>query len=411
MRKPLRVCLSLVFWVGFGSTGDGGALGETPAKFPEASDGNAGIVVLPVGSAVADDPEGLEVHLSPHDDPSVELSYPAGAWFHPPPGHYRIWLQGGWRMTPFSGLIGHSGAGSMRAVLPIAEAGRVRLPEGLAAAPDLELHLLHAGSYLEAGFLRWELSIRKPVSEVGDGVLMPLGKAVGALWDARRKRYVALSRPFVVRGQKTVEVPLSEPGGGALLMAELKRETPAKTAADLEARMAVKQGAEERPADLHVQTTDKVFAFWYGLAPGPADLKGETGQDVLLAQKLDLRAGKITAIQADLKHRPDLDVQLSLPASLWDGELALQVRELPTGEILEHRAIERTAGRVYRFERTHPTLLDVELQTRIGSYSRRVDLGPGEDGFLLLKLQVITVKGVGELLAEPAPLGRTPGSR
>ncbi|MES1245438.1 MAG: hypothetical protein ABUT39_27790 [Acidobacteriota bacterium] len=384
------------------------ALGEPPARFPDPGDGVSGIVVLPAdpdreaGGFL--DPEGLEVHLSPDDDPSVELGYPAGAWFQPPPGHYRIWLQGGWRMTPFAGLISYSGAGSMRAMAAIGEAGRVRLPEDLAADPDLELHLLHAGSYLEAGFLRWELSIRRPVSEVGDGVLLPVGKAVGALWDPERKRYVALSRPFLVRGHGTVEVPLAQPGGGAFLVAELQRDTPAETASDLGARMAVRQGDGERPADLQVQTTDKVFAFWYGLTPGPADLRGETVQDVLLSTKLDLRAGRITDIHADLRHRPDLDVQLSLPAFLWDGGLALEVRELPAGEVLEHRALERTVGRVYRFERTHPTRLEVELQTALGPYSSEVDLSSGEDGFLLLKLQVIKLKGIAELFASgPGP--------
>ena len=396
MRKVLPVCsLSLVLWVGHGSTGDGWALWEPP-KFPDASDVYGGIAVLPMDSD--HDPEGLEVHLAPVDNPGVDLSYPAGSWFEPPPGRYRIRLQGGWRMTPFSGLISHSGAGALRVALPLGEAGRVRLPEDLDVAPDLELHLLHAGDYLEEEFLRWELSIRKPAFEVGDGVLMPVGKAVSALWDPGKERYVALSRPFPVRGHQTVEVPLQEPGGAALLVAELKRDTPANTAADLDARIVVKQGAEERPADLHVQTADKVFAFWYGLTPGPADLRGETGQDVLLSQKLDLRAGRITDVHADLKHRPDLDVQLSLPATLWNEDLALEIRELPTGEILEHRTLERTAGRMYRFERVHPTLLDVEIQTGLGSCSRTVDLSSGEDGFLLLKAQTITLKGVFDLL-------------
>jgi hypothetical protein len=386
MRNPLHASLALVLGIGFGSMDYAGALGE---PLPEAP--RAGILVLPRGSdPEADGPgsldsEGLEAHLASYHDPAVELSYPAGSWFEPPPGLYRIWLQGGWRMTPFSSVISFSGAGTLRSVLPLGEAGRVRLPGDLSAVPNLELHLLHAGGYREAGFMRWEIAIRRPLSEVVEGVLMPVGKAVGALWDAKHGRYVALSRPFVVRGHETVEVPLKPPGGGALLVAELKRDGMAETAADLEARMVVKQKAGERPADLYVLTTDRVYAFWYRLRPGAADLTGVTGQDFLPPRKLDLRPGRIESVHAELKHRPNLDVQLSLPDSLWRGGLALEVRNLSTGEILDHRSLEKTAARLYRFERVQPALLEVELQTRLGSCSRQVDLSSGEDGFLLLK--------------------------
>lgn len=400
-QRVLAVCLSLVLWTSLG----GQVAGAPPETYmpegPGVINGKAALVGLPVrydslaGSIDYLDPAGLEVHLTPAGDPDTELVFPAGSWVQPPAGRYRIWLEGDWRMTPFSGLIvwgAPVAKGGMVTAKPVETAGRVKLSPEADVAPHMDLHLLHAGSYLEAGFPRWEISRRKPAAKVGEGVLMPAGRAVGALWDRKSGRYVELSRPFEVRGRRTVEIPLEKPEGGAHLVVEVERHFIADAAADLEVGLAVTQEGGERAPDLAVFTTDKIYAFWYGLAPGSTKLKGESQREFLESRQLELQPGRIERLQATMKPRPALDVQLELPSGLRHGRPAVEIRRLPTGEILDHRALGPIAGSL-RFEALPPALLRVELQTDLGSFSREVDLSSGKDGYLLLKPELITLTG------------------
>lgn len=364
---------------------------ESMKKYlPEERD-NA-LILLPgryAGGRLAEilNPAGLEARFSLQDDPGVELAYPAGSWAEPPPGWYRYWLQGDWRMTPYAGLLSFSGQGSMKAVLPLVEAGRVTLRED-DASPGLELRLLHAGSYREGPFLRWEISPRRAVDEIGDGVLLPVGKAVGALWDPGEKKYVALSRPFEVRGRRTVEVPLSRPAGGTHLVAEIRRDpTPSPDPEDLEAELAVRRDRGDLPPDLTVQTADKIYAAWYGLAPGPAELRVKSRQ-TFFDRKMDLAPG-IEWVEGQLEPRPALDVELKLPPLLRRDRLGLEVRRLPSGEIVAKHPLP--PGRYeHRFEGLPPALLEVYLRTSLGSISRQVDLSSNRDRLLRLKPELAT---------------------
>src|SRR5262245_54059691 len=160
-----------------------------------------GVRAMPWSFATGDfeDPAGLEVHLSPTDDPDTELVYPCGSWFQPPPGSYLFWIEGPWRMSAYSGLFG---AGDGQTIsLSVGDAGRVVLParEVETASGDLVLELLQAATPHLGKFVQREIVRRRPVRELGEGLLMPEGKAVAALWDRKKRRFVALSRPFEVK--------------------------------------------------------------------------------------------------------------------------------------------------------------------------------------------------------------------
>lgn len=367
---------------------------------PGVIDGNSAVAVLP-GDYKDDkfagflDPAGLEVRLTPTDDSGVELAYPAGTWFVPPKGHYRMWLQGNWQMSRVSQVVAWgpvAGTGGRISTTTVVPAGLVNLPPGLETSPDLDLHLLHAGSYLEGDFARTELSIRRATTEVGNGVLLPEGKAVGALWDPKGRRYVALSRPFDVRARRTVEVPLRQPGEAADLVVQLTRKTMALRTPDMEVKLAVRQQGSDRPADLAVFTAERVFGFWYDLPAGPAELVGEGREDIVPVQSLQLQAGKIERVTAQMAPRPALEVQLDLPSRLLHENPVLEVRQLPSGEVLERRALKPESG-TERFEKLPAAPLRVDLQTAIGAFSGKADLSSGRDGFLLLKPDVITLAG------------------
>jgi hypothetical protein len=191
----------------------------------------------------------------------------------------------------------------------VGEAGRVALPPEVAKHPSLTLRLLHAGSYLEEGYPRWELSRRAKIRDVGEGLLMPVGLTIGALWDEDRQSYTALSRPFEVKARQTVTVPLERPSGFTHLVAQIQRPSLADDAADAKMRVVLHRKGKELPPDLQVSLTDRAYAVWYGLAPGPGELHAETQAGFLQPQKLNLVAGRIERVFEKMAPRSAWPIQ------------------------------------------------------------------------------------------------------
>jgi hypothetical protein len=186
------------------------------------------------------------------------------------------------------------------------DAGRVTLPAGFnQERTRLTLRLLHAGSYLEEGFPRWELSRRKAVHEVGEGVLMPVGLTLVALWDERGERYVALSRPFEVRRRETVPAPLEVPSANtSQLVAQIQRVALARDADDAKIRIMLGRGVRARAPDVQVSAADRSYAIWYDLPPGRAELRAETRDEVLQPLTVSLASGKIERIFGEMMRPP-----------------------------------------------------------------------------------------------------------
>ncbi len=196
----------LVLWATLGTSplADASERSEfLPDRTTGEINGRLAVTIVPVkyGNEIEFlNPAGLEAHLSPGDNPNVELVFPCGSWYQPPRGGYRYWIQGGWRMSAYSMMMYYAGepfqGRGMVLHVPIGEAGRVILPPSEEVAPNLFLRLLHAGSYLEGEFPRLQILRRKPTQELGEGILMPAGPTIGALWDERSQSYVAVSRPL-----------------------------------------------------------------------------------------------------------------------------------------------------------------------------------------------------------------------
>ncbi len=336
----------------------------------------------------------LEVHLIRRDDPGVELVYPCCA-VEAPAGAYFWWLEEGWRMTPYSALVFTSDTQPLPfPTTPLGDAGRVTLSPQEVVEPGIELRLLYAGRYFAGPFQRWEISRWKAVDDLGKGLLLPVGPAIGGLWDPQRQKYVALSRPFQVRGRTTTAVPLDRPQGVAHLIVQAHRRhvEPGEQDETRPEKMVLRRQGREMQPDLVVSTADRIYAVWYELAPGPAEVRGSSKEGFFEPHKVDLLAGQIEYVKGELKPRPDLEVQLKLPAELKEEKLTLEVRHLPSKEAVDHAAL-RPADYSHRFEAVPPALLEVELQTSFGPYSRQVDLSSGEDGFLLLEPDLLTLRG------------------
>ncbi len=309
--------LTLVLGMGLGTSAGGGGIPPSELLDPATGEinGRSAVAVMPAkarnGRLEALSPWGFKAHLTGYDDPSMELVFPCGIWFQPPRGRYRAWIEGDWQISRYSSVIiyasrpfqGHG----LLAPVPVGEAGRVALSPDIVKSPRLTLRVLHAGSYLEGNFPRWELSRREATHRLGEGLLMPVGPAIGALWDEQSQSYTAISRPFEVKTRKTVTIPLEKPSRVTHLVVQLQRPALASTAADLPVKLLLMRQGHQLVPDLTVSAADRIYALWYGLAPGPAELRAEASQSAFRSQRLSLSAGKIERLVGTLSPWPGLD--------------------------------------------------------------------------------------------------------
>ena len=201
-------------------------------------------------------PVGFYVHLTDVNDPDVDRVYECGRWFQPPKGFYRIWAEGEWLVSPYSKGLGYVGnpfkGRGMSTVLTVVEAGRVTLTSEH-RSPGLSLRLLRATNHTKDHIVLRELTRRTRVEQVEDGLLMPAGPVMAALWDETSQAYEAISRPFEVRHRETVTAPLERPQEVAFLVAQIQRASAARTVDDLGMSPILQVGDRALQPDLKVE--------------------------------------------------------------------------------------------------------------------------------------------------------------
>lgn len=371
---------------------------------PVLAGGGSGLAFFPSPTGQATeivDPQGFTVHLTSADDPGEERVHPAGVPFQPPPGRFRVWMQGGDLISPSSLLIVFARRRE-EVVRPsfvrVGPGGHVVLPPGAGADGGDELWLLHA----QDDERHYELSRRRPLDEAADGVLMPAGRTLAALWDRHQERFVALGRPFTVPAGRAVAADLGRPAEAAShLVLFAARPLPLVNVPLAGVLPAVTQGERTREADLVLANRWGVYGVWYDLAPGPARLGGGSGELYVDPRALELPAGGIERLEVPLHGRPLLDVTLVLPREAREKRLELAVRTVPGGDELARVELPRTAGR-HRF---HDGLIagptEVVLSTAVGTFRRRVELTAGEETFLELEPELIEITGTVRRGGEP----------
>lgn len=275
------------------------------AAFPARYSGASPVEVL--------NPLGFQVHLTNADQPDVDLVFPAGQLFDPPSGRHRIWIEGDWSITPFGRLVVFGtkrrppGSTTLQ-TLPIVPAGRVGMASHTAIEADLQLRLLFAGVDPVAGLLRHELSRRVLVAELGDGILMPEGPVLAALWDQDADRYVALSRPFTVHAGRTIAAPLRSPAptrSDVVAYVDRPKATAPLAIRGLGLELT-SRGKTHRP-DVTVETAWGIYGIWYGVTPGTAVVTGGNERLYLEPATLELIGGEIAKFQRSASKRPFLD--------------------------------------------------------------------------------------------------------
>ncbi len=361
-------------------------------------DGKVAVAFLPSlpGSEEPFDPVGVEVHLTPATDLDRELVYPAGVWFQPPPGRYRVWLEGGGRISQGSLILSYSG-GPFRGhgLLThdvVEKAGTVRLSNRVETVANITLRLLHLESHNRGSFPKRELSRRVRGEKLRQGVLMPSGLILAGLFDDQAQEYTALSRPLAVTAGETAEVTPETPRAGSHLVVALDRPEPLSSFADYAEQLSAEIGETVRQPDVLAPTADRLYAVWYGLEGRYARLHLSSPQVFLQEATVPLRSGAVERYHAQLQPLPNLAVATALPPELDREPLAIEVRAGGAAEAL-HRATLAPATTSTTIARLPAAPLEVTLYVGPWEFREQVDLSDGKAGSVLFAPQPIYLSG------------------
>lgn len=376
---------------------------------PVVAGGGSGLAFFPTryagGETVAVlDPTGYTVHLTPADHPGEELVFPAGVPVDPPAGPWRVWLQGDWRMTPTAQLMilgPRAREGVSPKLVSVVPAGKVRIAES-DSGPDVALWLLAAGWRPSQPF-GYALSRRLPMDD-GDGIAMPAGLVLPALWDRREERYVALGRPVQVKPGETVSVAfesLTPDAAHLLVFARLPRDVEPEALEGLEPVAVSPAGAERRP-DVVVPVREGAFLVWYHVPAGSVRVEDGNGRVYVEPLTTELAGGEVGRLETDLLQRPSLTVHLIVPSRLREKPFHLAVNSLPDGGELAGRELDGATA-THRFDGLVQRLVEVVLTTSLGTFRRQTDLTAESEAAITLEPELIEVWGTVSRGGEPQP--------
>ncbi len=352
----------------------------------------------PNGEIRSIDPAGFQGRLVPQDSPDHELSYPCGTWFQPPPDKYKFWLEGNGMISPFSSIMIYGGGKfrgkGLASITTVVPAGTVRLCPELDLPEGVALRLLHLDSHSRGPFLKREMSRRVHGHAAKQGVLMPAGRVVAVLFDNAAKEYVAISRPEEVFIGETSNVCPKPPGEGTDLLVILTRQTDVRKPDDDDVRLMI-TGLEKgvKWADVVVPTSDRVYAFWYGLQGGKYGTLGVTSDTIFLnSQDIVLRQRRVESYRDVLRPLPTIGVHLSVPYELMATPMDIEV--LTQVGMRSIRRAELPMGtEVFHLESLPTEPLYVKLELPPWAYYEWVDLSAGENRSVFFQPNPIHLTG------------------
>jgi len=259
------------------------------------------------------DPTGFEVHLVPVQNLDEELIYKAGAWFQPPMGTYRHWMERDGLMTPSPGVVHYEavpaeGDRGFAMLAPVVPAGKVRLSTDITELPkNGSFRLLLLETSFQGKLAPLEMTRRASMEAAKAGVRMRTGAVLAGIWDNQAGEYVALAVAEVLPN-KTIEVrPTPPPPHRGAAVVTLKRPPwkmgtpPTLVAEDDVAVYLTTPDGEKIAADALGRSLARIYAVWLSLPTGPARLTVEA-PEARLAKTVDLplQPGRVTRQDLEL---------------------------------------------------------------------------------------------------------------
>ena len=373
-------------------------------------DGQIAVGLWPTKGGQILGPEGFTVHLANDDDLEVEHVYPAGTWFLPPPGRFKVWTEGASRTTKgdsgtfisstFSVLTyaarpfrGRGFAGREEVTV----AGRVELDPGYKLKEGQSLRLLHLDATSPTGLrTRGFLRAVLPAQAVGP-VLMPTGKIVAFVYDTEKQKYLATSKPVTVSAHGIARIrPVSQHGVSDLL-AILHRTSPVDSAADdaVEVSLQSPDGAR-RPPDVLIPTWEWIYALWYDVPGRSVEVEVGTPQGYLASTEVVLEPGGVATLRGELQPRPHLDVRLELPPELKPRRAVLEIERRDDRQRVVHKDLSLEPQAVTRIEGLPAADLAARLELEtdpIWKLWQRVDISDGRSRELVFRPRPMVLTG------------------
>lgn len=353
-------------------------------------------------------PEGLEARLVREGSDGSELAAPVGVFFRPPPGQYRFWIEGPEVISPFASRLPRVQALPAGVALvgtaPTTRAVEVRVRASTGPASRTQfVSVLALGKSVEGSSTRFTLLRTLRLEHGFRTIQMPTGKTVAVLWQQGEQGVLGVSRPLTLApgAPSALEVEPPAQDRSFLVLRARRGEEIARSVEELDERITLYRDDEALvPAEV-ASDADTVFAFWYDLKPGNADLEIEW-RGRYLDRAVELRAGDTAAVDARLGPRPSLTIELALPSALRSKALRLEIRSEATGRLVLAEALRPGSSR--RILSSVPaSSLVVTLVTPYGPVSRSIDLTNGQDGYVLIEPALTTIFGVVQRDGEPHP--------
>lgn len=393
-----------------------------PALVPDAGqaviDGRVAVGAWPTEGREIVGPEGFNVHLMPDGRMEEELVYPAGHWFQPPPGRYKVWLEGRMnggdgepRITRSYTLLNYSGGPfrgrGLASKNEVGPAGWVKLHADRELSDHESLRLLHLEPVTPHGRITRGFLRAIPAERRDRPVLMPVGGVVGLIYDREEKRYLAASRPVEIPADGTVELLPTADRGVSDLMVILRRTEMAKAAAEDDLELLVEDGAgREGAPDVLVPGAEWVYALWYDVDGRVARVSADSSKSYLGPTEAVLDPGGVAVLRGELLPRPHLDVRLELPPGLKPDKAVLKLLRADDQTLVSERELPLDPEATTRIDglpaaRLWATLI---LENKpLWRFDEMVDLRTGNSDRVTFRPRPIVLSGTIYHGDEPTP--------
>jgi hypothetical protein len=378
-------------------------LAAEPISLPDSAtgviDGRIAVMFWPTSSTSGGKLGALlptsdcRVMLAPWTDFAAEHAYDCGVWFQPAEGRYQAWLEkGDERISPTAATINYArapfeGRGQL-IVMPLEAGGRVALAPDVALPPGAEVSLMNFDSCcrvaLGVPFTRRVSDLRALYS----GVMMPSGHVFAGMFDRRTRDAIAIARPVMVEGGKTVvTAPRAPAAGRSDVFVSLGRPIRKSREVDV-----VQLTLDNKKPEILFDGDDRIYAAWFDVKSDAARFAVASKTLRLQERILTLLPGRVTTVREELQKLPAVRVSLLAPAEAF-GDEPVYVDAMPPSRTrtLQTAAIQPGGDALLEALPAEP----VEIVLRSGAWRLRqsVDLSAGIDEQVVFDPHPIVVNG------------------